>query len=258
MQELAAEYQGPHHVTARQNEQNLGVNEHVRQAIKEAQCDFLIWSAGDDISLPHRARVTLDAYARHGAMLIYSDAQTRRPDGSSGTKAYRKALFYRDSFTTLEAATSFSLYLGAAVGWHKDLFYKYGGLPRERAHEDLILGFRAILEDSLHYIPQELMIYREDAGVGSKLSQATSLMENRARRQAILKGNLTVLEQRLKDVRTFGLPDDDPVTRRIDRMRDRMAKRLSYYEGGRSMHTGHPLRLIHALGSEWLRDIRNR
>lgn len=258
LQKLAAEYQGPHEVTVRQNARNLGVNEHVRHAIKEAQCDFLLWSAGDDVSLPQRARVTLDAYALHGSKLIYSDAQTRRPDGSPGTNAYRKALFYRDEFTVLEAATSFSLYLGAAVSWHKDLFYKYGGLPKERAHEDLILGFRAILEGSLHYVPQELIIYQEDAGVGSELSQSNGLLENRTRRQAVLKGKLTVLEQRLKDVDTFGISKDHPITSRIARMRDRMAMRLCYYEGGLGARAGHPLRLIHALGSEWLRDIRNR
>ena len=258
LQEVAASYTGPHRVQARQNPQNLGVNLHMSRAIELAECDFLIWSAGDDVSVPHRARAILDAYQKTRAKLIFSDAPTQRPDGSPGTQAYRKALFYRSDFTLEQAATSFALFLGAAVGWHKDLFYKYGGFPPERAHEDLILGFRAALENSTHYIPEKLVTYREDIGVSSHLSGKTSTLENRARRTAILKGQYTVLQQRLVDAQTFGLARDHPISQTVHVLRDWTVMRLSYYDGNRAIHTRQPIRLAHALLSEWLRDFRNR
>ncbi len=258
LQEVAASYNGPHSVQVRQNPQNLGVNEHMSRAIQLTECDFLIWSAGDDVSVPHRARTILDAYQKTQAKLIFSDAQTQRLDGSPGTQTYRKALFYRSDFTIEQAATSFALFLGAAVGWHKDLFYKYGGFPPELAHEDLILGFRAALENSIHYIPENLVTYREDVGVSSHLSSKTSILENRARRTAILKGQHTVLQQRLTDAQTFGLASDHPICQTLYALRDWAAMRLSYYEGNKIIHARQPLRLAHALLSEWLRDFRNR
>ena len=258
LQDIAKNYTGPHYVVARQNVQNMGVNKHMSKAIELASCDFLIWSAGDDISAPHRAQTILDAYERTHAKLIYSDAYTQGPDGNPGTQTYRKALFYQPNFTLDQAATSFALYLGAAVAWHKDLFYRYGGFPAEKAHEDLILGFRAVLEDSLHYIPEKLVTYREDVGVSSHLSGKNSVLENRARRSAILKGQHTVLQQRLTDAETFGLPSDHPVCRNLRALRDRIEMRLSYYEGNKRAHCRDPVRLTHALLSEWLRDVRNR
>lgn len=258
LKELADSYRGPHHVIARQNRQNMGVNNHMSQAIELAQSDFLIWSAGDDVSAPHRARTILNAYNQTGAKLIYSDAHTRRPDASPGSESYRKALFYNSRFTLDQAAVSFSLFLGAAVGWHKDLFSEYGGFPPQRAHEDLILGFRAALEDSLHYIPEKLVTYREDVGVSSLLSNHAKNLDNKTRRRAVLTGQRTVLEQRLKDAKTFGLVGDHPVCKAISRLRDRIAMRLTYYEGGRTSYISQPIVLAHSLLSEWLRDIRDR
>lgn len=258
LQDIASKYSGPHNVIARQNQKNLGVNKHMSKAIELASCDFLIWSAGDDVSEPNRAQIILDAYARTHAKLIYSDAFTQRPNGDPGTQIYRKALFYQPNFTLDQAAMSFALYLGAAVAWHKDLFHKYGGFPSHRAHEDLILGFRAALEDSLHYIPEKLVTYREDVGVSSHLAGKNSALENRARRSGILKGQLTVLQQRLTDAETFGLPSDHPVCRNLRALRDRTEMRLSYYEGNKRAHCRDPVRLAHALLSEWLRDVRKR
>ncbi|MGC1496045.1 MAG: glycosyltransferase family 2 protein [Sulfitobacter sp.] len=258
LKEVAASYSGPHSVQVRQNPHNLGVNKHMSCAIELAECDFLIWSAGDDVSVPQRARTILKAYEETKAKLIFSDAQTQRPDGSPGTETYRKALFYRPEYTVEQAATSFALFLGAAVGWHKDLYYKYGGFPPDRAHEDLILGFRAALEDSVHYIPEKLVTYREDVGVSSHLSGKTSTLQNRARRTAILKGQFTVLQQRVIDAQTFGLASDHPIFHALHTLRDWTSMRLSYYEGNKAAHARQPVRLAHALLSEWLRDFRNR
>lgn len=257
VEEAVRGYDGPHTVTVRRNPQNMGVNKHLEVAMTLAQSDLMVWTAGDDINAPDRVQTILDVHRETGAMLIFSDAETITPQGTPGTNAYRNALFYR-RHTLAEAAGSFALYLGATVAWHKDLYRKYGGFPRERAHEDLILGFRAALEDSVHHIPRNLVTYREDAGVSSILSGKTSTMVNRERRRAILQGQLTVLQQRLKDAGTFGLPDDHPVCRILSRQIQRQAMRLSYYDGNRLSHARAPLRLASSLLSEWLRDVRNR
>ena len=250
-------YEGPHTVIIRQNSENLGVNRHIEMAINLCQSDLMIWTAGDDVNAPNRAQKIIEAHKASKAKLIFSDAQTITDTCEPGASRYRGATLYHP-FNLRKVATSFSLYLGATAAWHKDLFYKYGGFPAEKAHEDLILGFRAALEDSLHYIPEKLVTYREDVGVSSHLSGKNSTLKNRARRSAILKGQHTVLQQRLIDAETFGLMDDNSVCRNIRALRARIEMRLSYYEGNKRAHCRAPVLLIHALLSEWLRDVRNR
>ena len=200
----------------------------------------------------------IDGHRQSGAKLVYSDALTLRDDGQAGSNSYQKALFYRSGYGLEDVATSFALYLGATLGLHRDLYLKYGPLPKERAHEDLIFGFRAALEDSLHYIPQKLVTYREQGGVSSYLSGRNSSLDNRERRRNILKGQYRVLQQRLQDAHTYGIGEDHPVCRAIRRLCDRVAMRLSFYEGGRISYIRQPFFLAHSLLSEWLRDLRNR
>ena len=257
IEDLVHDYDGPHRIVARRNTENLGVNRHIELAINLAQSDLMIWTSGDDINAPDRAQKTIEAHRKTGAKLLYSDAQTLTHQGAPGSDAYRNALLYRPH-SLAQAATSFALYLGATAAWHKDLYRKYGGFPEKRAHEDLILGFRATLEESVHYIPEKLVTYREGIGVSSQLSNRAQSPDNKTRRRAILKGKITVLDQRLRDAKAFGLVADHPVCIAISRLRDRMAMRLSYYERGRLSFMRHPLALVQSLVSEWLRDIRNR
>lgn len=59
MQEMAAEYEGPHKVKVRRNEVNLGIASHVNTVISVSHGEFLVGAAGDDLSLPERTSVTV-------------------------------------------------------------------------------------------------------------------------------------------------------------------------------------------------------
>ncbi|PVA11533.1 glycosyl transferase [Pelagivirga sediminicola] len=258
--DLAHSYRGPHRIVARQNAVNMGVNRHIERAIKLADSDLMIWTAGDDINFPHRAQRIIDAYRKTGAKLIFSDAQTVLKDGSRGSDAYKRALLYHES-SVKSAAISFALYLGATAAWHKDLYRKYGGFPAERAYEDLILGFRAVLEDSIHYIEEELVLYHESIGVSSQLRAGQGEIDNRTRRIEILRNLRRVLEQRLKDADIYGLSRNDPARRVLVSRIHSMTTRLDYYRrqpGATRRFLTRPLTTTHAFLSEMLRDFRKR
>lgn len=55
MKEMAATYQGVHCVSIRRNPLNLGVLRHLIRVAREARGDFMVLSAGDDISQPTRS-----------------------------------------------------------------------------------------------------------------------------------------------------------------------------------------------------------
>ena len=253
LQDLAAGYTGPHHVIARRNPVNLGINAHLECLVDCARSDLLIWAAGDDISTSDRAQKVMNAHAKTGAKLIFSDADTRMQDGGEGHALYKKATFYK-AFDLTEVAASFSLFLGATAATHKSLFKRYGPLPAARAHEDLILGFRAAMENSIHHIPEPLVSYQEEEGVtGTHAAQQD--------RQVILQGQWTVLQQRLKDARTFGLAQTDPVMQVLINQSRWFAMRQRYYAPRFTLSVvdlRHPLQLVHAFVSEWLRARKSR
>jgi len=260
IKEMEETYSGPHRVIARQNDVNIGTNRHIERAIELSGSDLMIWTAGDDINAPNRAKRIIDTFRQTQAKLIFSDANTISSDGTAGSDAYKRALFY-GSYSREEAALSFELYLGATAAWHKDLYRKYGGFPAERAYEDLILGFRAVMEQGVHHIPEKLVTYQEGVGISSQLARHVSKLSNRKRRVAILQSQIKVLEQRLKDSQTFDMPSDDPVQLALIKKIQMLQMRLDYYTWNsvsRRRLFAKPLRLGHALLSEVLRDLRKR
>lgn len=258
--ELAESYSGPHRIVARRNEVNLGVNRHIELAISLASADLMIWTAGDDGNAPNRAQRVIDCHRQTGAKLLYSDAQTITPDDQPGQDAYRKALFYNE-FNLDSAASSFSLYLGATAAWHKDLYRKYGGFPKEHGYEDLILGFRAVLEDSLHYIPERLVVYREDTGISAQLNRKVSRMPYEELRIRTLRMQLAVLEQRLADAKTFGLSTSEPLLKKLAHDAGKLCGRLASREGIGSVRGSGSYSWnsrLHGMASEGIRRLQNR
>lgn len=257
MTELSQRYRGPHTVILNSNYKNLGLIGHVNRTFDLASGDVIISVAGDDICYPNRASKTIEAFETQDPLLVFSQARVETFDGQDMPRTYQKALFYSE-YDLMSAAVSMQLYLGATAAWHKDLFRKYGPITYHNCYEDLIFGFRAALEDRVSLINDDLVLYR----VGAGLTNSTNCARNRAEyieeRIREIQRAISILEQRHLDARTFGLAGNHPVCRAIRALRDRMVMRLSYYRGNRLTHLQHPIRLTHALLSEWLRDVRNR
>ncbi|WP_407474957.1 glycosyltransferase family 2 protein [Sulfitobacter sp. PM12] len=64
MQEMAAEYEGPHKVQVRQSCENRRLMGHINDVVSLAQGDIIVMAAGDDISLPERTAEHLTIYNR--------------------------------------------------------------------------------------------------------------------------------------------------------------------------------------------------
>jgi glycosyltransferase involved in cell wall biosynthesis len=86
LKNLTQEYGGPHLVRLRQNSFNQGIGEHYNTAIAEADGDLIFTAAGDDISLPFRVRLVVDAWLANGcrADLISSNLQQIDEQGVPG------------------------------------------------------------------------------------------------------------------------------------------------------------------------------
>lgn len=257
MTALSQGYDGPHSVVLNRNAKNLGLAGHINRTYDLASGDVIISVAGDDICYPNRASRTIEAFETQDPLLVFSQARVETFDGQEMPRTYQKALFYSE-YDLMSAAVSMQLYLGATAAWHKDMFRKYGPIAYPECYEDLIFGFRAALEDRAALIDEDLVLYRVGAGLTNSTTQALTHEEYVAKRIREIRRAISVLEQRHLDAQTYGLAGNHLVCRTLRKLRERMAMRLSYHQGKRLAHVRHPIRLTHALLSEWLRYIRTR
>ena len=72
MQQMAADYRGPHTIIIRQSETNRGLAGHVNDIVDLANGKYIALAAGDDISLPDRMEHAAQAFAESGASFVES------------------------------------------------------------------------------------------------------------------------------------------------------------------------------------------
>lgn len=211
--ECVHQYKGPHNVRLNCNTRNLGLSEHINWCMSILENDVIIVGAGDDVSLPHRAKRVLDAFDDRATLLVHSRVELMDREGEhlNAEYDYSSVLFFNTTHR-IAAAKSMSLYIGATGAWHRKLFEKYGPITEDNVYEDLVLGFRAALEAGVKLIDEPLVRYRIGGMSSPSLSVGVEL--SAAHRTEILKRNLSVLRQRILDALTINSIDV------LDQLRD--------------------------------------
>lgn len=153
MQEMAAQYHGPHHVVLNRNEINQGIGVHVNKVMSLATGDFIVVAAGDDISLPERTTVLVDKWVELGCGALSIHTSLWQIDEQGQVIGIRRPAPKKSFFVP-------SGIIGASHGWSKKLFDRFGELVPGLFIEDQAIGFRALLSDGLFYIDQPLVKYR--------------------------------------------------------------------------------------------------
>ena len=73
MEEMAAAYHGPHRIIVRRGLKNVGTLSHVLHAARLAQGELFVVAAGDDISLPERTSIIVQAMSDPRYLAFSSD-----------------------------------------------------------------------------------------------------------------------------------------------------------------------------------------
>lgn len=159
MEEMAANYDGPHEVILNRNPENLGLVAHVNRVMELTTGDFVVQNAGDDISYPQRTERLVEAWQRTGARYVFSAAE--RID-AAGTKLgiWKHQLDFDGTVDLAEALEDNLLGLGAAAGWSRELFTHFGPLGEGLHVEDVVLGHRAVMLGEVAQIREPLMEWR--------------------------------------------------------------------------------------------------
>jgi len=170
---LVANYKGLHHVRCIRHSKNLGFVKNFCETIKKCSSEYIIYAAGDDISNPDRALKIVDAFKKSGALLVHSHAVCLNEKDEVIDRNYPLKLT-GDNPSLNTISVSSALYLGATGAYSRELFTKYGYFEDKNLIEDLVLGFRAVLENRINFVDKELVRYRTTTGLTSKYNLSKS------------------------------------------------------------------------------------
>ena len=202
LKQAVSSYAGEKPVVVRRNEENIGLIAHVNLLISLAGGELVVIAAGDDVSFPNRVSSLVGSYVLNNKpMLLHSKAKNIDADGLvTGTES--PPMDVRKKLSIEKAAFSGSLYLGASGAWSRELISKYGDIKYHRAYEDLVLGFRATLEDSIVYVDEALLYYRVSVGMSQKaMSGRVGLLQKHRNELCTMHDTL---QQRLEDLMSSG------------------------------------------------------
>lgn len=227
MQQIVAQYRGPHRVTLRRNERNLGLVRHFSAMFSLCSGDVMIVAWADDVAMPDRAVRIREVFETTDAWLVHSHAVCMDLDGRDIEPTYLGARMVSGGADLATLATSTSLYLGASGAYHRKLVQKYGHMTNPRVYEDLVYGFRAELEKGTRFIDRPLIRYRVGSGISTRHRLADAAAK-RATGIQRLKVQYAVLSQRRRDALVFGLSSRGRIVRAINRQRVMILFQLYY------------------------------
>jgi len=164
MQELAAEFRGPHKVVVRRNERNLGLTGHICSVVSESQGELIFAAAGDDYSYPDRVASVVRVWQEQGrpSGSLFSRFKTIDEEGiiksnakSLGLLRFSLADRPKDILDSISVGT-----LGCTQAWTRDIFQLFGELDPRIIHEDIAIPLRSLMVGSVIFMPDELVLYR--------------------------------------------------------------------------------------------------
>ncbi len=201
MEEMAAEYTGPHKIILNRNEKNLGLSAHIDQAVGLSQGDWIVVASGDDISFSERVERIYAKISEEKEPVSAVYSSVKIIDGKGQVRGSYKGhdpAPLNDLSQRFE--TPFLTVLGCSAAYHRDVFDRFGEIIENAEMEDVVLGFRAGLLGRILRLEEPLVAYRrhEDAVTGWKKISSVAEFKEKRRRHA--EWNIRALFNFIKDV----------------------------------------------------------
>lgn len=152
-------YRGPHAVTARVNDTNVGTNGHLNLAVRQAKGAFVVVAAGDDVSLPDRVEKLVRQW-QSGVSGVFSNATIIDAQSSPRETFVRPGYRHMADWREMVLAGTHGAW-GCTLSWDKRVFETFGDMPENILGEDAVIPFRCGLLNKLSYVDEPLVRYRD-------------------------------------------------------------------------------------------------
>ncbi len=160
LQQVAADYRGPHQVRVRRSAANVGIGQHYNDLVGLARGELLVTMAADDFSVPDRVARQLAAWEATGrrADLIASHVIDMDPDG--GLHGVIRVDDLGDWPTVTAWAARRPYIIGATHAFTRRLMTRFDPLDAQVFYEDQVMVFRAIAGGGAVTVDAPLVHYR--------------------------------------------------------------------------------------------------
>ncbi len=177
IQEKLKNYQGPHKIVLNQNPKNLGIGSHISKVwFNIAKGDWIIVSAGDDISLPDRVEKLME-FANEDVGLIHHNCffiNEKSEEISDRNKTdYSKCIEVFEKNDIEETIRTGMFVKGATMCINKKVLDTFGTFNADVVQEDKILAYRAQYLGKIIHLDDCLMKYRMHSKSSSYQHDAT-------------------------------------------------------------------------------------
>ena len=208
IKEEAENYRGPHRLIVHQTQANAGVVNNLSEAWKLANGEFIVAQAGDDISLPQRVAMLVQAWREPSPVdLVVSDVCVIDKAGREVRTGWPDPV--SAPLTLDEAVAKGSCYvLGCAVGYSKELITAFGPIDRDVIQEDWVMSFRALTARGIRVVKEPLLKYREHGNNVWFGQGTTKAAPNRAQARRFALNRVAIHREWIKAWERSGRPND--------------------------------------------------
>lgn len=248
-------YCGPHKIIARRNQKNIGISAHINEVWSCCSAEWVVASAGDDVSEPDRVAKIAEAVRENPRVkLIQTFLNEIDEDGclleinrlGVKRKANEKLIF------GLKERVDGLPYMphGAAMAYSKEICKIFGPLPAGIIFEDNILNVRAELIGKAMVLPEPLVNHRNHAGQITRINSRDDASTRRHSIKRRLDSDVLTAEQNIADFRAL---DDRPQNLPQASADSYFKERLNYFKNKRNaLLLRWPIRLLYLAKITWL------
>ncbi len=161
MQQVAAEYKGPHRIVLNRNPRNLGIGGHINKVVELCDSEIIVASAADDISYPERVSTQVKTFMDNpSASLVWSAFDLIDEEGKPLDSKWHQLKIQPG----LNSVSRNEYWItGCGMAFKKSIFQAFGPMDPRCFYEDVIIAFRAILTGDIIRIDKPLLAYRSSA-----------------------------------------------------------------------------------------------
>ncbi len=174
IQQIVANYSGPHKVILQKNQPNLGLAGNVNRVWELSSGDLVVFQGGDDISLPQRTEKLVTEWLSHDPRpdLVFSGVTLI---DKAGKPIGQRTGLITHSLGVAETVTGTRPFVagGCAAAYARQLHCFVGPLNNGVIAEDFVYSFRALLGNGVAGLPDLLVNYRQhDQSIIGELLQS--------------------------------------------------------------------------------------